>query len=49
MSESQKEAARSTQGIKERINMVTGMVTCDGVAAAFGMEYCPIDDILKDD
>jgi len=23
--------------------------TCDGVAAVFGMEYLPIDDILKGD
>jgi len=42
-----KEAARSTRGIKEGINIVNGIVTCDGVAVAFGMEYCPIDDILK--
>jgi len=40
-----REAARSTQEIKEGISMVTG----DGVAVAFGMEYCPINDIIKDE
>jgi alanine dehydrogenase len=43
-----KQAARSAQGVKEGINIVNGMVTCNGVAAAFGMEYIPVDDVLKD-
>lgn len=43
-----KEAARSAQGVKEGINIVNGMVTCNGVAAAFGMEYIPVDDVLNE-
>lgn len=40
------EAARSAPGIKQGINVVNGLVTCAGVAEAFGMECHPIDAVL---
>ena len=32
--------------IKPGANVINGKITYQGVADAFGLEYCPIDDLL---
>ena len=42
-----KQAALSNPGIKEGINIASGLVTYRGVAEAFGLECTPVDEVLK--
>jgi len=39
--------ARQDTGIAEGFNVVNGLVCCKGVAEAFGLEYVPVDEVLK--
>jgi alanine dehydrogenase len=40
--------ARHDAGIREGFNLVNGLVCCKGVAEAFGLDYVPVDEGLKD-
>jgi len=42
-----KSVARQDAGIAEGFNVVNGLVCCKGVAEAFGLEYVPVDEVLK--
>lgn len=42
-----KSVARQDTGIAEGFNVVNGLVCCRGVAEAFGLEYVPVDEVLK--
>ncbi len=42
-----KTVARQDAGIAEGFNVVNGLVCCKGVADAFGLEYVPVDEVLK--
>ena len=42
-----KQVARTDPGIREGFNVVNGVVCYKGVADAFGMEYVPVDELLK--
>ena len=42
-----KKVARTDAGIREGFNVVDGMVCYKGVAEAFGMDYVPVDELLK--
>lgn len=42
-----KSVARQDPGIAEGFNVVNGLVCCRGVAEAFGLEYVPVDEVLK--
>ncbi len=39
--------ARNDVGIREGFNVVDGIVCYQGVAEAFGMDYLPVDELLK--
>lgn len=39
--------AKASQGVKAGLNVVCGKVTYAGVAEAFGLEYTPVEDVLK--
>lgn len=40
------QAALDDPGIGRGINMVTGQITCQGVAEAFALPYCPLETLL---
>jgi alanine dehydrogenase len=42
-----KQLARNDAGIREGFNVVDGIVCYKGVADAFGMDYVPVDELLK--
>jgi alanine dehydrogenase len=42
-----KSVARQDPGIAEGFNVVNGLVCCQGVAEAFGLDYVPVDEVLK--
>lgn len=42
-----KKVARNHAGIREGFNVVNGVVCYKGVADAFGMDYVPVDELLK--
>ena len=42
-----KQTARTDQSIREGFNVVEGTVCYQGVAEAFGMEYVPVEELLK--
>ena len=42
-----KAVAREDVGIAEGLNVVNGLVCCKGVAEAFGLDYVPVDEVLK--
>jgi len=42
-----KQAARSVHGISKGFNLVEGTVCYQGVAEAFGLDYFPVEELLK--
>lgn len=42
-----KQAARSVHGISKGFNLVAGTVCYQGVAEAFGLDYIPVEELLK--
>jgi alanine dehydrogenase len=40
-------AAQDDPGIGAGVNMVTGRITCQGVAEAFGLAYTPLAEVLE--
>ncbi|MDX2479087.1 MAG: alanine dehydrogenase, partial [Desulfuromusa sp.] len=42
-----KQVARNDVGIREGFNVVDGVVCYKGVADAFGMDFVPVDELLK--
>ncbi len=42
-----KQAARSVHGISKGFNLVEGSVCYQGVAEAFGLDYFPVEELLK--
>ncbi len=41
-----KQAAIENHGVRTGLNMVDGMVTCKGVADAFGLDHTPVEKVL---